>query len=510
MSNLTKTWNNQKVFFLCLGFLLLVFFLFWPSPTLAFWETLKNAIVAIPAAIISAILILFVYLTYGLAWLTGTILDIVISPAFIALKYTDPAGNPIIQAGLSITQSFVNLLLVVALVYTALSIALRINETGAKKMLVRLIIVALLVNFAPVFCGLVVDATNIVMYWFLKPIEGGVSGVLLQMDISTVYSMIKGAGLKAAEQLGVLMAVVTQIILNVSMAIAFLLYAAIFLLRYIAIWVLVILAPLAFVGWVFPKAKPTEHWEFLDWFLLPLRMLRGFWDMWLEQFIQWAIIGIPIAFFLYLAMGSFSIMTAAFQQKITMPGIETQAAGYLGEVFPFFVVIVFLFLGFTIGLQTGAMGAEKIVAGFQAAHKKAQGITLQAAARTARGAFTAPVRGFREARGVVRSYRWGRKEGISRKEIIGGLLGTYARRGGRRLRKAGIETREIGRDLSRAIFGTRRGIIGTVRDVASTGWKAALKAKKKEEKKEEKKVTCPKCRETVPDRDFCGECGAKL
>jgi len=383
MSNLTKTWNNQKVFSPCLGFLLLAFFLFWPSPTLAFWETLKNAIVAIPAAIISAILILFVYITYGIAWLTGVILDIVISPAFIALKYTDPAGNPIIRAGLNITQSFVNLLLVVALVYTALSIALRINETGAKKMLVRLIIVALLVNFAPVFCGLVVDATNIVMYWFLKSIEGGVSGVLLQMDISRVYAMIKGAGLKAQEQLGVLMVVVTQIMLNVSMAIAFLLYAAIFLLRYIAIWVLVILAPLAFVGWVFPKAKPTEHWEFLDWFLLPLRMLRGFWDMWLEQFIQWAIIGIPIAFFLYLAMGSFSIMTAAFQQKITMPGIETQAAGYLGEVFPFFVVIVFLFLGFTIGLQTGAMGAEKIVAGFQAAHKRAQVRTLQAMGRTA-------------------------------------------------------------------------------------------------------------------------------
>ncbi|MDI6602712.1 MAG: hypothetical protein QME57_01150, partial [Patescibacteria group bacterium] len=341
--NLIKNWKNKKSLSLCFGLFLLALFLFWPFSTLAlgFWNTIKNAILFIPYALIALILVLYIVFTQAFAWFTGYILDVVMRPSFISLSYTNPATNQVIKLGLNITQSFVNLLLVVALVYTALSIALRINETEAKKMLVRLIIVALFVNFASVFCGLVVDATNIAMYYFLKTMKEGVSGVLTQIEphINRVISTIWEAKVDLTNRLGVIMMAVTQIMINISMGMAFLLYGAIFLLRYIAIWILVILAPLAFAGWVFPATKPPGEWEFLDWILFPLRMLRGLWDKWLEQFSEWAIIGIPMAFFLYLAMSSFQLMTTEFQQKIKMPGIEAPTIGFFNEVFPYFVVI---------------------------------------------------------------------------------------------------------------------------------------------------------------------------
>jgi len=343
MPKLFKNCNNNK-FFLFLGFLFLAFFLFWPAPTLAFWETLRNAILFVPYATVSYLFIIALLISWGFAWITGFILDIVISPAFISLSYTNPATNQVIALGLSITQSFVNLILVLVLVYTALAIALRINETEAKKTLVRLIIVALLVNFAPVFCGLVVDVANIVMYYFLKPIEEGASGVLTQIGsfVDMVRHTIWGAAADLPQRLGVIMMGVVQIIVNIAMGVAFLLFAGIFLLRYIVIWVLVILAPLAFAFWVLPQT-------------------RTLWSKWLNQFIQWSVIGIPIAFFLYLAMSSFTLMTAAFKTRIEMPGIEATAIGFFNEVFSYFVVIVFLILGFTIGLQTGAMGGAAAI-----------------------------------------------------------------------------------------------------------------------------------------------------
>ncbi len=385
MSKLVKNLNNNKPF-LFLGFLFLVLFLFWPNQTLAFWETLKNAILYLPYAFIALIFVLFIVLTQAFAWFMGYILDIVLSPSFISLSYTNPT-NPVIRAGLSITQSFVNLFLVVALVYTAFSIALRLNETQAKKMLAKLIVVALLVNFAPLLCGLVVDATNIVMYYFLEPIQEGVSGVLTQLgpSVDIVISSLKKVSADLSERRGVVTMAFTQITVNISVGIAFFLFAGIFLTRYLAIWTLVILAPIAFVAWVFPFGR-----------------VRAFFNMWLSQFIQWSIIGIPIAFFLYLAMSSFNLINAVFKQKIEMPGIESSASGFLNDSFPYLVVVVFLFLGFTIGLQTGAMGGAAILKGGRAAGTAAARMWMRTGMMTARaiarGAFMRGRIGYRRER----------------------------------------------------------------------------------------------------------------
>lgn len=352
-----------KSFSLCLSFLLLTLFLFWPSSSLAFVQYIVNAITFVPYLIISLILIVLIKITQAFAWLAGWVLDLVSSPTLITLSYTKPTDNPVIKAGLNITQNFVNILLVVALVYTALSLALRINETAAKKTLVRLIIVALLANFSPVLCGLVVDATNIAMYYFLEPLREGISGVLTQLgsSIDIILSSISGFERELPTKMGVLMMAFTQIMVNVAMGVAFLIFALILLVRYIAIWALVVLSPLAFAAWALPKEKPAEAWEFLDLFLLPLRLFREFWDLWLRQFIEWSIIGIPMAFFLYLGISSFSLMTAAFKFKLQMPGIERTATPILNDMFPYFVVILFLYFGFTIALKTSAMGAAKAI-----------------------------------------------------------------------------------------------------------------------------------------------------
>ncbi|GAI30419.1 unnamed protein product, partial [marine sediment metagenome] len=68
---------------------------------------------------------------------------------------------------------FVNMLLVLILVYIAIATILRLAGYETKKLLITFIIVALLVNFSPVICGLIVDASNIVMNFFLSEVTGG-------------------------------------------------------------------------------------------------------------------------------------------------------------------------------------------------------------------------------------------------------------------------------------------------------------------------------------------------
>jgi len=135
--------------------------------------SILSALTYIPLSFAYLILALVTLLSGLVAELCGAFLNWITGPAFITLKYTN---NEFVNLGLGITKNFVNLILVVFLIYIALAIALRLKERATKQTLVYLIIIALLVNFAPVFCGLIVDATNIVQNYFLAGIQKGVSG----------------------------------------------------------------------------------------------------------------------------------------------------------------------------------------------------------------------------------------------------------------------------------------------------------------------------------------------
>ena len=347
-----KNRKMKKTPYLFLVFIIFFLILFLPSPAFAFWTYLRDAILFLPTLLIAVFLGFAILATGAFTWLMSALLGWVISPGFVSLSYTRPCGgiappancNPIIEMGLNITQSFVNLALVVILVVIALSIALKLGEYGSKKIFVKLIIVALLVNFAPVLVGLIVDAANIVMHFFLDAIEEGAADIGAQVSDfgSGIAKAIFGAGGAITERLGLIMQGLTQIIVNVAMAIAFLLFGGLFLVRYVVLWTLTILSPLAFVFWILPATKK-------------------FWTMWWNQLIQWSVVGIPIAFFLYLALNSFSYLRSAFVGNLEMPGIEPATVGFFNNVFPFFVIIVFLYIGFTLGLQTGAMGASGVI-----------------------------------------------------------------------------------------------------------------------------------------------------
>jgi len=346
-----RLWSKNKKTPLVLKSILLILFgtfLFLPKSTFAAW----NPLTAIFGGVVEAIIPIFVVplalvliISEGLAKLAGFILDIVIDPFF--LKDVGYTKNPLIDIGLSITQEFVNLFLVVALVYIAVSIALRLaNEAQAKKMLFRLIFIALIVNFAPVICGIIVDASNILMNYFLKGVGGGVSGFLSVSTIGGGEMLTHLLSLSSLEgQLSFLTRLIVQVCLNISVFIIFLLFAFIFLLRYLWIWVLVILAPLAFVSVIIPQTRVL------------------IWDRWWDKFIEWCFIGIPAAFFLYLGARFFELIPELrivdyISSETT--GIERSLTGFFLGILPYIMVAVFFYLGFIASLSVTNKGKQTL------------------------------------------------------------------------------------------------------------------------------------------------------
>lgn len=325
---------KRKIFLSVLFFVLFGLF-FLPRPTLAAWyDFLIGAVTFVPNVFISLIVYLIVMLTSLLAAFGGVMLSWVLSPSFTSLSYTNPANNEVIRIGLSITQGFVNMFLVLVLVYIAIATILRLAGYETKKLLVTFILIALLVNFAPVVCGLIVDASNIVMNFFIKELTGSKQ---LINDLKAFTDVILASFgswevFKVTKQTEIIFTLLVLIVVNILLFFVLLLFALVFLFRYIVIWILVILSPLAFACYILPAT-------------------RKYWSMWWNQLIHWSIIGIVCGFFLYLA-----------EQLAALGPQEFALATGLGSRFlPHIVPIAFLFIGLVFGLQTSAMGATGII-----------------------------------------------------------------------------------------------------------------------------------------------------
>ncbi len=267
----------------------------------------------------------------------GIILSWVISPDFINISFTN---NPFVTAGWGIVRDFANMFFIIVLMVIGLATALRRKEYEAKKTLPLLIIIALLINFTPVICGFIIDASNIAMNFFLSEVGTGLGSAVEKLGQSwDKYGEMIEQGVKPATVAGYGL---TMSIFTFVTAFVYLIFALLFLVRYIALWTLVILSPIAFFCYILPAT-------------------RSAWSMWWNQFIQWCIVGVIGGFFLYMA----ELMNSQFADlSITAPGgLEGESLNAITSFFPFLVPIIFLIIGLFITLSSSATGASFAMSG---------------------------------------------------------------------------------------------------------------------------------------------------
>jgi len=323
--------------------------LFFPNLTFAaWWDWIVGAVTFIPYALINVFAQVILLATGALAAIAGGLLQWVTGDAFVSLSYTNPAKNEIIQLGLDVTRSFVNIGLVLALIVIAFTTILRTKNYETQKLLFKLIAVALLVNFSHVLCGVIVDAANIMMNYFLENTSG--LRQLTNQILSAADRVIPGWQiLKTTEQISKLTESLVLITFNLISFFVLLMFAFIFLLRYIAIWILVILSPLAFVCYILPATKKI-------------------FEQWWGQLIQWSFVGVIAAFFIYLGEHILTGMVnpnepgQAFADVI---GWNTSETGILNETIVYFVPLGFLIFGLIMSLKLSAMGSEVVVSGLR-------------------------------------------------------------------------------------------------------------------------------------------------
>lgn len=302
--------NKVKVFFaFVLAFLL--FGLFIPEPVsaqLSLFDPFDAAMEGIeelsgPA---SALIfkVLFFYILGLIALYTSTaILEMAMNPDWITLQ-----GNPLVEYGWQFSVNIASMFLILMLIVIALSIILKIGTFEAKKSLVRLIVVALLINFTLLFVGGLLDISNVLQNTFIsgnadlpsRVIEGlGASGAGMLTNLIAWVVLLAAAFVipftGPFAQLGVATGLIVmfpsiitwvfQIGCFFLMSGIFFTYAVLFAARVFVIQVLAILSPLALLAYIFPQTKRYA-------------------SQWFKFLLEWILLGISLFFFMSLGLAA--------------------------------------------------------------------------------------------------------------------------------------------------------------------------------------------------------------
>jgi hypothetical protein len=347
-------------------------------------EGLLSGILKIVILIFFGIPLLISALFVGI---TSLILGWIISPDFISLKFTQ---NPFVNIGLSITRNFANMGFIIFLVAIGLATALRIEEYKAKKTLPILIIVALLINFSPVLCGFIIDASNIVMNFFLSHVTGLLGFYNFVMEAAkALWNLMVESGFNLWANISAAMQIIVMIVFNFFAGYIFILFSANFIMRYIMLWILVILSPIAFVSYILPVTRRG-------------RTLLN-WRTWWEQLVAWSIIGIIAAFFLYLGFTMIAMINANPRQFVCLPGDKNCGPGGLGlmnNILPYLIPLVLLWIAHKEKKRTSAWFAREIM---ETTEKVTKGAVMAATIAATAGFATAMVGKLKGAAGTLSS-----------------------------------------------------------------------------------------------------------
>ncbi|MFH1182779.1 MAG: hypothetical protein V1690_00770 [Candidatus Moraniibacteriota bacterium] len=260
------------------------------------------------------------------------------------------------QSGWNWVKGFCNMIIVILLLFIAFGTILRVESYNYKYLLVKLIVVAILVNFSGVIAGIVLDFTHIVMGIFSdqitnigKSIEEN-SKILREFtgtaDLSDMASVTTSLGDNMTRTISrvnvnLILASVLMFILGITV-----LAVALFLIvRTVSLWLLFTLSPLALALYVLPHTRVAS----LKW-----------WD----AFLRYGFAGPLLFFFLYL--------TVFISKNLNIPSEPTMAGpdsfilfSNSGSFLDYLFLVVLLWASIFLSRSLSIAGATQVVGYFR-------------------------------------------------------------------------------------------------------------------------------------------------
>jgi hypothetical protein len=230
-------------------------------------------------------------------WIAGTILDFIVNYTIVNMA-SNISGFQGINVAWKLIKDLMNIAFIFLLVYEGIKMILGAGGGGAKKLITGIIISAILINFSLFFTKILIDASNIVSIGFYKSIitqsseatSGGTGPTVAFSGLSAPFMQSLGLtsffsvdgfsntfGRGANADKGLMIMGIAGTVLFLVVAFTFLAIAAMLVVRFIVLILLLMTSPIAYMGWALPfmKSYADEWWNSLKGQLLfaPLYMI---------------------------------------------------------------------------------------------------------------------------------------------------------------------------------------------------------------------------------------------
>jgi len=258
---------------------------------------------------------------------------------------TDPSkmsaviNNDSVYLGWKNVRDFLNIAFILFLLFSAFCTIFQIQKYSYKSTLLNLILMALLVNFSFPITRFIIDVSNVLAYTLISELFpsglGSLSGSLAQVVQLGTIATPKDPGFIQIMALDIFLFI---------FAVTFLVMALLFIIRIIALTILIIFSPIAFTGSIIPGLQEKA-------------------SSWWTQLFNYAFFAPIMIFMLYIAT---SITNAtSVDMNTTLTSIASKNAdpkdtSWLVDLCKFTVPIVILWIGMGVAKGMSIAGAGAI------------------------------------------------------------------------------------------------------------------------------------------------------
>ena len=294
-------------------------------------------------AAVIGVLAVIAYFCKLLVYYGAQILDLTLQPGLY--NFT---GNAMISTGWTIVRDVCNMFFLLILLFIAFCTILQIDKYHIKKTLLMLIIMALLINFSKPITIFIFDGSQLLMQMFLSKMSSGTGNQQTSAVIANasqisdfIYKSLPGYW-SGAKQTSIDIAVqyLFAVVFLFMLAVAFIVTALFLLIRIVAIMLLIIVSPFAFLAAAVPDFSKMS-------------------SSWWNALFKYSFYGPAAAFFLYLAIGLGSALPYVSSIVQTNQGSATLATT-ITNIIHYATVLVFLYASIIMAQQFGIQFAGAI------------------------------------------------------------------------------------------------------------------------------------------------------
>lgn len=300
-------------------------------------NTCKDVELTNPSSWLNCILLYVLGFLGSLLVVSATLFTWMIKPENI----TAVINNETIYQTWTIVRDVLNISFIMFLLFSAFATVFQIDKYSYKKTLLTIVIMALLVNFSFPIARFIIDVSNMMMYYFIDALK--VSN--RSADGNWFVSLTSGSNLdiilntKSDDTSYLIGAVIFVFILAVTL----LTIALLFVIRTIALAILIIFSSLAFIGAAIPP-------------------LSSYANDWWKKLFSYAFFGPIMIFMLYIATSMIGKMDSLSKANmIKIAGQQTSQPGLIAAYSFFAIPIIILWMGLGIAQSMSIHGAGAVV-----------------------------------------------------------------------------------------------------------------------------------------------------